>query len=72
MIKQLNRLALKPFGIPSETSKRNESFNKYSDLNRDRVQEKDKTLVDKGLFFMLSVSTIWFFTFLYFILYVFT
>ena len=73
MIKNLNRTIVEPFGIPSKTSKRNESFNKSGDINRERFRENLKTpLMEKGLVFMLTVSSFWFFAFLYFILYVFT
>ena len=73
MIKNLNRTLVEPFGIPSKTSQRNKSFNKSGDINRERFRENLKTLLmEKELVFMLSISSVWFFAFLYFVLYVFT
>jgi len=72
MSDNLNRTIAEPFGIPSKTADNKESYYKFSDLSWDRIKEKSKTLFTKELVFMLSVSTAWFLTFFYFILYVFT
>ena len=72
MSDNLNRTIAEPFVIPSKTTDNKESYYKFSDLSWDRIKEKSKTLFTKELVFMLSVSTAWFLTFFYFILYVFT
>lgn len=72
MIKNLNRTIAEPFGIPSKTGEQDKSNNKLSDINWESVKEKTKKLFSKELLFMLSMSCIWFFAFIYFVLYVFT
>ena len=72
MSDNLNRTIAEPFGIPSKTTDNKESYYKFSDLSWDRIKEKSKTLFTKELVFMFSLSTAWFLTFFYFILYVFT
>ena len=71
MPKQLNSTLVEPFEIPSRTAEPKEDIT-GNRLTWDVLKAKSKTLFSKELVFMLSVSTIWFFAFFYFVLYVFT
>ncbi len=72
MKKSINGTVLEPFGILVGDAAKSEKYEKVHTRSKRNILEKYNILKEKELFFMLSMSFIWFFAFFYFVIYVFT
>lgn len=72
MIKQFNNVISDSIENLTGSGRIIKDYEKTSDLMQFILRVKQKFIVEKELFFMLSMSAIWMCVFIYFILYVFT
>lgn len=72
MIKQFNNVISDSIENLTGSGRIIKDYEKTSDLMQFVLRVKQKFVVEKELFFMLSMSAIWMCVFIYFILYVFT
>ncbi len=72
MIKQFNNVISDSIENLTGSGRIIKDYEKTSDLMQFVLRVKQKFIVEKELFFMLSMSAIWMCVFIYFILYVFT
>ena len=72
MKKSTNGSVLDPPAIIEKDITKSKTYDKLFDQRKTNVIEKHNILQEKELLIMSSISLVWFFTFLYFLLYVFT
>ena len=68
----MNGIVLEPSAIIDGDVAKSKKYERVHTRSKTNILEKHKILKEKGLLFMFSMSSIWFFAFIYFILYVFT
>lgn len=72
MKKSTNGTVLDPHAIIDKDITKSKTYDRLFDQRKTNVIEKHNIFKEKELLIMSSISLIWFFTFLYFLLFVFT
>lgn len=72
MKKSSNGTVLDPTGIIEKDITKSKTYDRLFDQRKSNVIEKHNILKEKELLIMSSISVIWFITFFYFLLFVFT
>ena len=72
MKKSTNGTVLEPPGIIERDVTKSKTYKRIPDRSKSNIIEKQNILRDKELIIMTSISIVWFVTFFYFLLFVFT